>query len=173
LAQTIQGANCWTDQNAIISLPIREKGGWMPIDIAMASYLLSSVASTAKIIEFALSLKEKAASKKEIDAILKKAEVQSKASVVVLSHEMSDMANKMTGPIQEAFTKKILEIRDRIVQIIGDGTLNPVERRAMLAIDQRAFCEELHNLKKWSGGSLPPDLQREWDLANCSQYTFY
>lgn len=143
----------------------------MPIDIAIVSYLLSSVASTAKIIEFALSLGDRVASKKEVDSAVKQAETR--GDTKNMSPELIAMADTVSGSIQEAITKKILEVKERIIRIVGDATLDPVQRRAMLANDQRAFCEELHLLRKWNGGKLPPDLQREWDLANCSQYTFY
>lgn len=141
------------------------------VDVALISYLLSSVASTAKIIEFAISLKGASATRKELDEVAKKSEA--KIQLQSPSPELVAMANTVSGSIQEAITKKFHEIRERVIQIASDTTLDPVQRRTMLKNDQRAFCEELHLLKQWNGGKLPPDLQREWDMANCSQYTYY
>jgi hypothetical protein len=143
----------------------------MPVDLAITAYLLSMVASTAKLLEFGFAMKGRAASPKDVDKIVKAAEA--KVTSGKLGPEMVAMANTVSGPIQGAITKRILEIRDRIIKIVGDATLNPVDRRKMLNEDQRAFCEELYLLKKWNGGNLPPDLQREWESSKCDDFNYY
>lgn len=142
----------------------------MPIDLQTSTYLLSIVASTAKLIEFGLNLKGRVP-RKDAEAIV--AAATANASQAQPSPEMVAMVSNIGGPIREAITKRIADIQERIINIVSDGTLDPVQRRQMLNNDQRAFCEELHLLKKWNGGQLPPDLQREWDLSNCGQFKFY
>jgi hypothetical protein len=144
------------------------------VDIAAVSYLLSSIASTGKIIEFAMGMKRDIA-----DAEIEKAKAEAKlfadrsvqtASTNAIAQSLSFM---MTDEIIKGLRRNIDEAGDEILEVINDYKKLPqtvVDQK--LADARRRFCWNIHQIKYHNGGTLPPDLQQHWDRNLCATYSF-
>jgi hypothetical protein len=142
------------------------------ITVAALSYLLSSIASTGKIIEFAMGLKAHVSS-----AEVEKAKLEAKtyAEQRVKDAPLIEMAASIT------MTEKILET---IEGLIADATIEVIDaldnynklpagvadRRLRDA--RRKFCWGYHQFKYHNGGTLPPQMLQEWDMNLCGSYGF-
>ena len=142
----------------------------MAVDPATVSYLLSSVASTAKIIEFAIGLAGRRASPGEVEDVTKTADAYAALKFGVSSPAVAVMANgSWSKQIVDAIKKQIEESKVRTIKIIESDTLDDFDRKKRLIQERRNFCAHLDQIRNYNGGKLPPDLQEEWNLT-CSDY---
>jgi|ERR1700676_4259043 hypothetical protein len=141
----------------------------MAVDPATVSYLLSSIASTAKIIEFAVGLAGRRASPKEVKDITKAADAYASKKFDVSSPSVLAMsANSWSKQIVEAIIQRIEASKSRTIEII-QSNMDDHDRQKRLRDERRNFCAHLDQIKNYNGGKLPPDLQEEWNLT-CSDY---
>lgn len=144
----------------------------MPMDVAAISYLLSSAASTAKIIEFAIGLTRKA-TPAEVAAAKREAELYGSTKARSISKSSAAMGQRMSEHIEKSFRKKISGIYDLVDKILSDENIDLVEQQQRLQQARRNYCFYLNEWKDWNGGKLPTDLEEEWNKFNCSGYTYY
>jgi hypothetical protein len=140
------------------------------VDPATISYLLSSVASTAKIIEFGLGLASKRASEKEIDDTAKLAETNAakrfgKTSATVVAMSKGGWSKDIVDTLRE----EIEETKKRTIRIIKNKNFDDHDRNKRLTDERRNFCAALAQIRNFNGGKLPPDLQEEWNQT-CHDY---
>jgi hypothetical protein len=141
----------------------------MTVDPATLSYVLSSIASAAKIIEFGLSLKGKS-SARELDEVKKSAEHYgvsrfSPTSATVLTMSRSGWSKQ----IVDALRKQIDAVTEHSIKIIHTDTFDDYERGKRLRDQRRQLCALLDQIRRYHGGKLPADLEQEWQLT-CSDY---
>jgi hypothetical protein len=131
----------------------------MAVDPATVSYLLSSIASTAKIIEFGMGLRRRP-SEKEVNDIAAAADANASAKFGVSSPAVLAMSKgSWSKPIVEALNERIQETRDRSIQIIKSN-MDDHDKEKRLRDVRRSFCATLSQLKNYNGGILPPDAGR-------------
>jgi hypothetical protein len=142
----------------------------MAVDPATVSYLLSAVASTAKIIEFGIGLAGRRPSAKEMADATKAANAYASQKFGISSPAVTAMANgSWSQQIVDAIKKRMDESKDRSIKIIESDTLDDFDRKKRLNQERRNFCAHLDELRRYNGGKLPPDLQEEWALT-CYDY---
>lgn len=141
----------------------------MDADPATISYILSAIASTAKIIEFGVGLKGKA-KPREVESAVKAADTYgakrfspSSPAVVAMSH------GGWSKQIVDAIKAKIDVVTARTIAIIKTDTRDDHERNKRLRDERRALCALLDQLRKFHRGELPDDLEQEWQQT-CSDY---
>ena len=140
----------------------------MAVDPATVSYLLSSIASTAKIIEFGMSLKRRPSEKEVADATAA-ADAYASAKYGVSSNAVLAMSKgSWSKPIVEAINERIRESRERSIQIIKSN-MDDYDKEKRLRDERRSFCAQLSQMKSYNGGILPPDMQEEWNQV-CFDY---
>jgi hypothetical protein len=140
------------------------------VDPATVSYLLSAVASTAKIIEFGLGLAAKHPSDKEIDDAAKRAEADAAKKFAATSSTVLAMSKgSWSKDIVDTLRQEIEETKQRTIRIIKSKTFSDHDRNKRLTDERRNFCAALAQIKNFNGGKLPPDLQEEWNQT-CHDY---
>jgi hypothetical protein len=144
------------------------------VDIAAVSYLLSSIASTGKIIEFAMGIKRDITNA-EIETAKSDAKFYAEQKLKTSSvKEIADSFSfMMTDEIIEEIRRSIDEAGDEIIEAIGDyKTLPQTVVDQKLASARRRYCWSIHQVKFHNRGTLPPDLQEHWDRNLCGTYNF-
>ena len=140
----------------------------MAVDPATVSYLLSSIASTAKIIEFGMGLVRRP-SESEVDNIAVAANAYASQKFGISSSAVVAMSGgSWTKQIVEAIKEQIEESKERTIRIIKSN-MDDYDRNKRLRDERRNFCAHLDQIKNYNGGILPPDLQEEWNQT-CSDY---
>jgi len=140
----------------------------MAVDPATVSYLLSSIASTAKIIEFGMSLRRRPSEKEVADATAA-ADSYASAKYGVSSNAVLAMSKgSWSKPIVEGINERIQETRERSIEIIKSN-MDDYDKEKRLRDQRRSFCAQLNQMKNYNGGILPPDMQEEWNQV-CFDY---
>jgi hypothetical protein len=144
----------------------------MAVDVASVSYLLSSIASAGKIIEFAMGLKGRRPSSAEIKNLQRQADEEAKKRFQSATPWIMAMSDKMSDQIVEAIRNRMELEKAKIIKAITDPQLSTYDIEKRLSDARRDFCWAIHQVKHHNGGVLPPDLQEEWKLNLCDDYNF-
>jgi len=142
------------------------------VDIAAVSYLLSSIASIGKIIEFSMGM-NKDISESEIKKAREEAAIYGKQKVQAAPLEAIAKSFMMSDQIIETIRRNIDEAGVEVADAIDNFKKLPESvARERLFNARRRFCWGIHQIKFHSGGTLPPDMQQEWDRSVCDIYKF-
>lgn len=140
----------------------------MAVDPATISYLLSSIASTAKIIEFGMNLM-RPPSETELQVATAEATGYASKKFAATSPAVIAMSRgSWTTPVVEALIGQIKISQERVIQIIKSN-MDGHDRDKRLKDERRNFCAYLSQLRDWNGGQLPVDMQDEWNKV-CHDY---
>lgn len=143
----------------------------MAIEISALSYLLSSIASTGKIIETAMSL-GRAIPAAEAEHLKLTAEQEAEQRFASVSPAVMAMGGRMTDEIVKAIISRMEDSKNLIVKAMSDNTMSNLDREERLKVARHDFCWSMHQLKYHSGGVLPADIQEEWEMNMCDRYDF-
>ncbi len=142
----------------------------MPVELAVVAYVLSMIASTAKLIEFGTHLSTRSPSKTEVDDVVKAAEAYSSKKFPPNSPSVVAMSRaSWSSQIVEVIKEQLEETNATIQKIIRSKSYSEQDRSERLRAERLKFCSLLAQIKNYSGGVFPSDVQEEWD-AVCSDY---
>ena len=142
----------------------------MPVELAVVAYVLSMIASTAKLIEFGTHLSGGELSKAEVDDVVEAAEAYSSKKFSPNSPSVIAMS-KGSWSIQiiEVIKEQVEEVNAKMKEILRSKFYSEQDRAERLRAERLKFCSLLAQIKHHTGGVFPPDVQAEWD-ATCSEY---
>jgi hypothetical protein len=141
----------------------------MPVDLAVVAYVLSMIASTAKLLEFGAHLSH-SPSKTEVDDVVKAAEAYSQTKFPLNSPSVIAMSKgRWSRQIIEVIREQLEETNSTIQKIIRNKSYSEQDRSERLRAERLRLCSLLAQIKNYSGGVFPADVQEEWD-ATCFDY---
>jgi hypothetical protein len=139
----------------------------MPVDLQTIHYVLSSMASTGKILESIFKLREYGMVPtreqfKSIEAGAKEPRPPEASSAILLSVSMS-------GEVVDAILKRNEKVKKDLQDTYMDGASSIADRQRQADICRREFCWNLQQIRHHNGGKLPDEWEQQWDLQMCSQ----
>jgi len=143
----------------------------MSVELAAASYLLSSLSSVGKILESIFKLREYkiTPTPEQFDEIERAASAN--AEPVSVPDKIL-LASTATEEIIDVLTGQIDKIKEQIKDTYRSRGMTEVNKNAQLDVSRRDFCWTLHQIAQHNSGKLPDHLQNDWSLNLCSSYRF-
>jgi hypothetical protein len=131
--------------------------------------VLSSVVNVGIILESIFTLQENDTplNIEQLRAVEREAELKSSSFGEA---DRLPVASKLTNEVAGFIAVEMTRLRNGITYTYTNENMSLADKTRRLDSIRREFCSHLQFIKRLNDGRLPEDLQKEWEVNQCSRY---